>query len=231
MREVALDTETTGLDHRTGDRVVEIGCVELINHIPSGETWHEYINPERDMPTTAFEVHGLSQEFLSDKPLFVNLADSFLNFIGDSILVIHNASFDIGFLNAELEAVDRPLISMDRVVDTLGLARRKHPGSPANLDALCRRYQIDISARNKHGALLDSEILAKVYAELIGGHQAWLEFKSDRHGDHKNAISNSQVNMRPRPLVSRLTSEERELHQQFISNLSDKPLWDLYRDN
>ena len=228
MREIVLDTETTGLDHRNGDRLVEIGCVEILNHIPSGETWHEYFNPERDMPTAAFEVHGLSEEFLSDKPLFEALADDFLKFIGDATLVIHNASFDIGFLNAELGRIDKPLLLMDRVVDTLAIARRKHPGSPANLDALCRRYDIDLSARTKHGALLDSEILAQVYAELTGGRQADLGLENRMTRSSSRARGQQKASVRPEPLAPLITDDELVAHREFIKSLGDEAIWNKY---
>ena len=179
MREIILDTETTGLDPFDGHRIVEIGCVELVNTIATGRTWHCYLNPERDVPHQAFEVHGLSTEFLVDKPRFGERAEELLAFIEGAMLVMHNAAFDFGFLNAELERVARPLLRWDRVVDTLALARRRHPGSPANLDALCRRYGIDITEREKHGALLDCRLLAGVYVELVGGHQARLEFATN----------------------------------------------------
>jgi len=172
MREIVFDTETTGLNPLGGDRIVEIGCVELFNRLPTGETFHVYLNPERDMPEAAFRVHGLSVEFLSDKPLFTDIAQDFIDFIGDAALVAHNASFDMGFINAELVRVNRPIIDSERVIDTLQIARRKHPFGPNSLDALCQRYNIDNSKRTKHGALLDSEILAEVYIELTGGRQA-----------------------------------------------------------
>ena len=172
LREIVFDTETTGVQANSGDRLVEIGCVELLNHIPTGKNFHVYINPERTMPVEAFNIHGLSEEFLADKPLFAAIADEFCDFIGDSRLIAHNATFDIGFLNAEFTRTGHPSLSMSRVLDTLMLARRKHPGSPASLDALCSRYGIDNSRRTKHGALLDAEILAEVYMELIGGRQA-----------------------------------------------------------
>ena len=171
MREIVLDTETTGLDPNQGDRIVEIGAVELWNHIPTGKTYHQYINPERNMPNEAFQVHGLGDDFLRDKPVFSNIAADFVEFIADSKLVIHNASFDMRFLNAELSWVKRPQIPLERALDTLAIARKKFPGSPASLDALCRRFGIDNNARTLHGALLDSEILAEVYLELIGGRQ------------------------------------------------------------
>jgi DNA polymerase-3 subunit epsilon len=174
MREIVLDTETTGLDPYQGHRLVEVGCVELVNRIPSGQTFHRYLNPERDVPTEAFSVHGLSEEFLKDKPPFVEVAEDFLAFIGDARLVIHNAAFDIGFLNAELERAGQRPLERDRLVDTLLLARRKFPGGSNRLDDLCVRYSIDNSRRTKHGALLDAELLAEVYLELIEARQAQL---------------------------------------------------------
>ncbi len=174
MREIVLDTETTGLDPLRGDRLVEIGCVEIFNRMPTGHTFHRYINPERDMPEEAFAVHGLSSEFLSTKPLFAEVADEFLEFIADAPLVIHNASFDIGFINAELARLSKPPIPRDRLVDTLLIARRKHPGVSNRLDDLCSRYAIDNSRRTKHGALLDAELLAEVYVDLIEARQSQL---------------------------------------------------------
>jgi DNA polymerase III subunit epsilon len=169
MREVVLDTETTGLDPLGGDRIVEIGAVELINHIATEETFHGYVNPERDMPPEAFKVHGLSEEFLAGQPIFPDVAEGFLEFIGDSPLIIHNADFDLGFLNAELDRLGKPPIPSARAIDTVRMARKKFPGAPASLDALCRRFQIDISHREQHGALKDSLLLAEVYLELVGG--------------------------------------------------------------
>lgn len=171
MREIVLDTETTGLDPDAGDRIVEIGCLELINHVPTGRTLHHYINPERDMPLAAFEVHGLSTEFLSGYPVFAALADEIVEFLGDAVLVIHNASFDMKFINSELRRLSRPEIPMAQALDTVQLARRKYPGAQVSLDALCRRFEIDNGHRTLHGALLDADLLAAVYLELIGGRQ------------------------------------------------------------
>ncbi len=179
MREIVLDTETTGLDPASGHRLVEIGCVELINHIRTGNYFHVYLNPERDMPREAENIHGLSKAFLSDKPLFSSIASSFLEFIGDAPLVIHNAGFDMKFLNAELDKQGLPLLGMDRAIDTVLMARRKYPGQPASLDSLCKRFSIDLSARTKHGALLDAELLAEVYLELKGGRQSTLGLVAD----------------------------------------------------
>jgi len=226
LREVILDTETTGLDPAAGHRIVEIGCVELINCIPTGRVWHGHINPDRDMPYTAYEVHGLSIEFLSTKPRFHELADDMLEFIEGAMLVMHNAPFDFAFLNAELERLNRPLLRWDRVVDTLALARRKHPGSPCSLDALCKRYGIDLSGREKHGALLDCRLLASVYVELVGGHQARLEFAAEAAAQaallHTAATG---ARPRPKPLAPRLTLEERLAHEAFIATLGEGALW------
>ncbi|MEZ5926210.1 MAG: DNA polymerase III subunit epsilon [Hyphomicrobiaceae bacterium] len=228
MREIVLDTETTGLDPNAGHRLVELGCVELINHFPSGQTFHHYIDPERDVPSDAERVHGISTAFLKGKPLFSAIAESFLEFIGDSILIIHNASFDIGFINAELQRVGRPPIGFDRVVDTLALARRKHPGAQASLDALCKRYQIDNSNRTKHGALLDSELLAEVYLELIGGHQAKLDLATEASGTMLRGPKRVRVSPRPVPLATRLTAEELAAHRTFVDSLGNEPLWSRY---
>lgn len=226
IREIVLDTETTGLDPRRGHRLVEIGCVELINHFPSGKTWHEYINPQRDMPEEAYNIHGISSAFLADKPLFRDLADGFLEFIQDATLIIHNATFDVGFLNHELEQVRRPTIGFEAVIDTLAMARRKHPGSPSSLDALCKRYRIDNSSRTKHGALLDSELLAEVYIELIGGQQARMDLagQEQQAGDGPHAPREA-LPPRPRPLGSRLSEAEVQAHQAFIDTLGEHAIW------
>ena len=228
MREIVLDTETTGLDPYDGHRVVEIGCIELINRIPTGRTWHAYVNPERDMPYQAFEVHGLSAEFLSDKPRFGELAEDMLVFLEGAALVMHNATFDFGFLNAELDRLSRPLLRWDRVVDTLALARRRHPGAPCSLDALCKRYGIDLSEREKHGALLDCKLLAGVYAELVGGHQARLEFAVNGAQAIMLGASHGAIAPRPRPLASRLTTAEIEAHRVFVATLGAEALWLRY---
>ena len=180
MREIVLDTETTGLDPLQGHRIVEIGAVELLNHIPTGKTYHAYVNPQRDMPREAEAVHGLGDAFLKDKPVFAKIADELLEFIGDTVLIIHNAGFDVGFLNAELGFIKRPPILHERIIDTLALAKKRHPMGPNSLDALCKRYGIDIAKRTKHGALLDAELLAGVYLELIGGRQIALTLAKRR---------------------------------------------------
>jgi DNA polymerase III subunit epsilon len=228
MREIVLDTETTGLDPLTGDRVVEIGCVELFNRIPTGQTFHRYINPERDVPASAFEVHGLSAEFLRDKPPFAEVAEDFLAFVGDAALVIHNAAFDAAFLNSELERVSKPLIARDRLVDTLLLARRRHPGAANRLDDLCARYGIDNSRRTKHGALLDAEILSEVYIELIGARQAALGLElvtADKVGDRERL---AVVQARPVPLVPRLTADDLTAHRAFVATLGPHAIWRDY---
>jgi DNA polymerase III subunit epsilon len=227
MREIVLDTETTGLDPLRGDRLVEIGCVEIFNRMPTGQTFHRYINPERDMPKEAFDVHGLSAEFLSDKPLFSAVAEEFLAFIGDDPLVIHNASFDIGFINAELEKVARMPIPRERLVDTLLLARRKHPGVSNRLDDLCSRYAIDNSHRTKHGALLDAELLAEVYIDLIGARQSQL-ILAEQSQARGYSQADAPRRQRETPLAPRVTAEELAAHKAFIASLSDNPLWNEF---
>ncbi len=227
MREIVLDTETTGLDPFQGHRLVEIGCVELINRIPSGQTFHRYFNPERGMPAEALAIHGLTDEFLKDKFFFAEAADELVAFLGDAPLVIHNAAFDIGFLNAELERAGRPAIGRERVIDTLLLARRKHPGGPNRLDDLCARYAIDNSHRTKHGALLDAELLAEVYVELIGARQAQLVLS--QAATPGLALGRSIVVLRrPVPFASRLTAEERAAHRRFIATLGEGAIWRNY---
>ena len=224
MREIVMDTETTGLDPTQGHKVVEIGAVELFNHIPTGRTFHQYINPNRQMPQEAFDVHGLSIEFLTSYPVFKDIAEKFLNFIGSSTLIIHNASFDVKFLNFELDSVGAEKIQNDRVLDTLKLARNKYPGSPASLDALSRRFRIDLSKRSKHGALLDSQILAEVYLELIGGRQPGLELISTQTRNTTTS-SNDGTFKREVPLPSLLTDTEKKAHDTFIKLLGEKCLW------
>lgn len=232
MREIVLDTETTGFDPSSGDRIVEIGCVELFNHMPTGKTFHEYINPERSMPQEAFEVHGLGDDFLRDKPVFAKVGQSFLDFVGSAKLVIHNASFDMKFLNAELSWMGLPSLPWDQAIDTLGMARKKFPGSPSSLDALCRRFNIDNSSRTLHGALLDSEILAEVYLELIGGRQPGFMLA----GNQAQPVNNSSQTQeswrayhRPNPLEPRLTEQERQAHQDFVGTLGESAIWSKYQ--
>jgi DNA polymerase III subunit epsilon len=228
MREIVLDTETTGLDPLRGDRLVEIGCVEMFNRMPTGQTYHCYINPERDMPAEAFNVHGLSTEFLASKPLFTEVVDAFLEFVADAPLVIHNASFDISFINAELDRIKRQPISRERLVDTLLLARRKHPGVSNKLDDLCSRYAIDNSRRTKHGALLDAEILAEVYLELIGARQAMLSLAETtvRVANGDGAIAQRA---RPIALTPRVSEAERLAHREFVASLGGEALWREFR--
>jgi DNA polymerase-3 subunit epsilon len=224
MREIVLDTETTGFKANEGDRLVEIGCIELVNHIPTGRHYHVYINPERAMPEEAFKVHGLSDEFLKDKPLFAAVAQDFCDFIGEDPLVIHNAQFDLSFLNAELARLSGfPHIAMERAIDTVRLARQKFPGAQASLDALCKRFNIDNSARVKHGALLDAELLAEVYLELIGGRQQGLGLVGSADGDAILATQAPRGPARPvRPHAA--TPEELAAHAAFVAKLKD-PLW------
>ncbi len=224
MREIALDTETTGLDPKTGHRIVEIGCVEMINRIRTGKSFHVYLNPERDMPEEAYRVHGLSAEFLRDKPLFSEVARQFMEFIGDSMLVIHNAGFDMKFINFELGKVKIPSILPVQVVDTLLMARKKFPGSPASLDALCKRFMIDLSSRTKHGALLDAELLALVYLELTGGSQASMEL--NQSSVTSVLVQQDVVPVSIRPARSYAPSaEELEAHSTFLTKIKN-PLWE-----
>jgi DNA polymerase-3 subunit epsilon len=228
MREIVLDTETTGLDPSQGHRLVELGCIELINRIPTGSTFHVYLNPERDVPAEAAAIHGLTTEFLRDKPLFADVADDFLAFIGDDApLVIHNASFDHGFLCAELKRVARALIARERLIDTLMLARRKHPAGPNRLDDLCARYGIDNSRRTKHGALLDAEILAEVYVELIGARQAQLGL-AELGGRAVSGDGAARLRARPVALTPRISEEERAAHREFIASLGEDAVWRGY---
>jgi DNA polymerase-3 subunit epsilon len=224
VREIVLDTETTGLDPLQGHRLVEIGCVELVNRIPSGQTFHAYLNPERAMPVEAFAIHGLSDEFLKDKPPFAQVADALLAFLHDAPLVIHNAAFDIGFLNAELERFGRPVITRERMIDTLLIARRKHAGGSNRLDDLCARYGIDNSHRSKHGALLDAELLAEVYVELIGARQAQLVLSQSVVPDRAPGAP-IVIRERSLPLAARITAEERAAHRRFVATLSKSAIW------
>ncbi len=225
MREIILDTETTGLDPIRGDRLVEIGGIELINHFPTGRTYHVYINPERSMPEEAFRVHGLSAEFLGDKPKFAEVAAEFVSFIEGAKLVIHNASFDMGFINAELKRTGRPAFPSEFVVDSLSLARRRFPGGPNSLDALCSRFGIDNSRRTKHGALLDAELLAEVYLELIGGKQTSLGLAEARPAAIRVARSEAQARTRPQQLAPRLSGPDIEAHAKLVAELGEKAIW------
>lgn len=227
MREIVLDTETTGLDPLDGHRLVEVGCVELVNRIPSGQTFHAYFNPQRSMPAEAFAVHGLSDEFLKDKLFFAEVADDLIAFLGDAPLVIHNAAFDLGFLNAELDRAGRSLIARERMVDTLLIARRKHPGGSNRLDDLCVRYAIDNSRRTKHGALLDAELLSEVYVELIGARQAQL-ILSQATVPGQAIGEPIMVRERLVPLVATVTAEERAAHRAFVATLGENAIWRDY---
>lgn len=228
LREIVFDTETTGIDPASGDRIVEIGGIELVNHIPTGRSYHVYLNPERDMPQGAFAVHGLSSEFLSDKQLFAAVADDLHGFFEGAKLVAHNAMFDLGFLNAEFARTGHAPIEVHRIIDTLALARRKHPGASNSLDALCARYGIDTSRRVKHGALLDSELLAEVYIELIGGRQTSLGLAMARHPERTNGSAANGAARAPRAVVSRLTDSEREAHAAFVAGLGENAIWRRY---
>jgi len=231
LREIVLDTETTGFDPTKGDRLIEIGCVELYNRIPTGAEFHRFVNPERDVPAEAQAVHGISTEFLKDKPLFSQIVDDFLSFIGEDLLVIHNAQFDVGFLSAELARIGRPPIMMSRVVDTLALARRKHPAGPNSLDALCKRYSVDNSKRTKHGALMDSLLLAGVYVELLGERQATLGLAQsaaqDAGGGYARARGRKAA-VRPSQLSARLSTADEAALRSFVESLGDSAIWRRY---
>ena len=231
MREIILDTETTGLDPSQGDRIVEIGCLELVNRLPSGETFHVYINPQRAMSAEAEAVHGISDAVLADKPKFADIAEGFLEFIGTDPLIIHNAAFDMKFLNAELGHVGLAPLKANPVIDTLAMARKRFPGAPASLDALCRRFGVDNSGRVNHGALLDSELLADVYLELSGGRQPGLVFQADasRAADARTELDAGVVGQpqkrRPAPLPPRLCEEDRTVHRAFLEDLPQRAIW------
>jgi DNA polymerase III subunit epsilon len=226
MREIILDTETTGISPADGHRVVEIGAIELLNHVASGNTFHVYLNPERDMPKEAETVHGLSSAFLKDKPLFASIAQDFRDFISGATLVIHNASFDVGFLNSELAYLDLPQIDLGQVVDTLAIARRKHPMASNSLDALCKRYGIDNTKRTKHGALLDAELLADVYIELLGGRQTALNLATEKKTPDLKILTNRPSHtQRPTPLPTRLTEAEKTAHHMLVAELGVDALW------
>lgn len=232
MREIVLDTETTGFDPETGDRIVEIGAIELMNYLPTGRHFHVYINPDRDMPAEALAVHGLTTEFLSDKPRFADISGDLVAFLGDARLVIHNAAFDMKFLNWELRRAGLPTMPMARALDTVTMAREKFPGAPVSLDALCRRWGIDNSGRTLHGALLDSELLAEVYLELIGGRQPDLVLVSDtRPGPGMAAIAHAAPRPpRPVPLPARITAAERAAHAAFVAGMGQNAIWGRYAD-
>lgn len=233
MREIVLDTETTGLDPKAGHRIVEIGCIELFNHVPTGKTYHQYINPERDMPVEAERVHGLSEDFLSGHPVFADIAEAFVEFVGDAPLVIHNAAFDMGFINAELARVGMPELDRKRAIDTVSMARRKFPGAQASLDALCRRFGIDLSGRELHGALLDSELLAAVYLELLGGRQHGMDLAADAaaraadaadEGSDTSGTGQAGTSGRREARAHAASAEELARHQEFLEKIKD-PIW------
>lgn len=229
MREIVLDTETTGLSPKDGDRIVEIGCIELLNHVPTGNVYHQYVNPERDMPIEAERVHGLSADFLSGHPVFADIADAFVDFMGDAPLIIHNAAFDMGFINAELARMNTEAIPKSRAIDTVGMARRKFPGAQASLDALCRRFGIDLSERDMHGALLDARLLAEVYLELLGGRQHGMDLaadvanKSTQTDEDTPEVSEKNSGHRA-PRAHAASDEENERHASFLEKIKD-PIW------
>jgi DNA polymerase-3 subunit epsilon len=225
-REIVLDTETTGLSPQTGDRVVELGCVELVNHIPTGRHFHKYINPERSMDGAAFNVHGLSDDFLRDKPRFPEIAAEFIDFIGDSTVIAHNAEFDVNFLNFELERCRLPALR-NEIIDTVAVARDRHPGARVSLDALCKHYGIDNSRRTLHGALLDSQILAEVYLELIGGRQVTMALTTEIHVTTVEIVRRPAM-PRATPLPSRLSEIEAAAHRALVATLGADALWNSY---
>ena len=225
LREIVFDTETTGLDPTNGDRLIELGCIEIVNRIPTGREFHHYFNPDRDIHRDAVAVHGITVEFLKDKPRFSEFADEFLAFIGDAPLVAHNATFDLGFINAELARCKRtPLISA-RIIDTLALARRRHPAGPNSLDALCKRYGVDLSQRTKHGALLDSMLLASIYVELLGERQATLGLNGQGSADAQVHFRPAKAKPRPAPLPSRLSADAEAAHLAYVKTLGAEALW------
>lgn len=226
LREIVFDTETTGFDSQGADRITELGCIELIDWLPTGEQFHAFIDPERDVPAKVVEITGLTTEFLRGKPKFAERADAFLDFIGDAPLVAHNAKFDMGFINAELRRARRPEIPEHRFIDTLAMANEKFPGSPASLDALCKRFDISLSARDKHGAIIDSELLARVYLELRGGRERSLAFESDRAGGSGSSVKAAPARARPAPLPSLLTDAERASHAAFLADMGGSALWE-----
>ena len=234
MRDIALDTETPGMSPRDGHRIIEIGALELMHHLPTGRKLHLYINPEREIDSGAVAVHGLTNDFLADKPVFADIVDEFLGFVGDDPMVIHNASFDMGFLNAELKRLERPVLPMAQSIDTLMMARKKFPGAQANLDALCRRFEIDNSHRDLHGALVDADLLAAVYIELLGGQQPGLSLESNSETQAADQGAPNSIDPEPsfhldaklmRPIRSHApTAEELKAHIKFLEELKN-PIW------
>jgi DNA polymerase-3 subunit epsilon len=228
MREIVFDTETTGFEPDDGHRIVEIGCVELIDHFPTGKSFQAYLNPERDVPVESQRVHGLSDEFLRDKPVFAAVVEEFLAFIGDAPLVIHNAGFDIKFINAELARTGHPPISLARAIDTIEIAKRKIPGARYSLDELCKRFGVDLSARAKHGALLDADLTAQIYLELVGGRQRGLALAPAEIAEEQAEPDSVRARVRPRELPPRLSEQELILHAQFVAKeLGDNAIWNL----
>jgi DNA polymerase-3 subunit epsilon len=228
MREIVVDTETTGLDPQQGHRLIEVGCVELINRMRTGQFFHRYLNPDREVPAEAAEIHGLSAEFLADKPRFAEIADDLIAFLGDAPLIAHNAMFDLAFLNCELERGGRQALSYTRLIDTLLLARRKHPAGPNRLEDLCACYAVDSSRRTKHGALLDAELLAEVYIELLDARQTQLVLDSGHSGINLRQPGTTVILVRPQPLAPRLSAREREAHLSFIATLGEHAIWRDY---
>ncbi|MEL6686271.1 MAG: DNA polymerase III subunit epsilon [Pseudomonadota bacterium] len=226
LREIVFDTETTGFDSQGADRITELGCIELIDWLPTGEQFHAFIDPEREVPAKVVEITGLTTDFLRGKPKFAERADDFLEFVGDSPLVAHNAKFDMGFINAELRRCGRPQIEEHRFIDTLAMANAAFPGSPASLDALCKRFDISLSARDKHGAIIDSELLARVYLELRGGRERSLAFEPEAETVQTSSRKAGAVKARPTPLPSLLSEEEKAAHASFIADMGGSDLWD-----
>lgn len=226
LREIVFDTETTGFDSQGADRITELGCIELIDWLPTGEQFHAFIDPEREVPEKVVQITGLTTDFLRGKPKFSERADDFLEFIGDAPLVAHNAKFDMGFINAELRRCGRPEIEERRFIDTLAMANAAFPGSPASLDALCKRFDISLSARDKHGAIIDSELLARVYLELRGGRERSLAFEPETDLTQKKSVKANAAQARPTPLPSFLTEEEKAAHESFLSDMGGSDLWD-----
>lgn len=224
MREIVFDTETTGLDPRTGDRITELGCVEVEDFIPTGRTWHSYVNPQRSVPEKVTEITGLTAEFLADKPLFGEIAEGFLEFVGDANVVAHNAPFDRGFINMELEKIGKPVIANERWVDTVVMARKKFPGAHASLDALCKRFGVSIETRDKHGAIIDALLLADVYLELNGGRERALDLSGDG-GDSSGLVIFPARPVRLKPLSVRLSETECAAHREFVETLGERPVW------
>ncbi len=235
MREIIFDTETTGLSHIKGDRIIEIGAIELVNKFPTGKIYHQYINTGGfPIHPDAERIHGISEEFLKDKPVFEEIAEEFLSFFSDAILIAHNARFDMGFVNAELRRIGKSPFSEDVVIDTLEIAKRKHPMGPNSLDALCKRYNIDNSHREKHGALLDSELLAEVYIELLGGKQAKLELVSESEPSSQNTRQSdistpAKARQRPVALPDRLNRQAKQAHRDYVATLGDNAIWNKYQ--